>query len=113
MGTFKTECRRLQYQKSTQSKSLFVLQREFLMSVYCKKSGKVGKTGKAEDIRKLDKNIRKEWGNQSLSCFDAVENSFWTSCTTPPIGHQNREFYDHFRVDDIVFTGIFGKLETI
>ena len=29
------------------------------------------------------------------------------------IRHLNREFYDHFRVDDIVFTGILGKLEIV
>ena len=29
------------------------------------------------------------------------------------IGHQNREFYDHFPVDDIYFTGIFGKLQIV
>ena len=50
-------------------------------------------------------------GGDSFSHFKISEKKH-NNQKLQSIGHQNHESYDHFRVDDIVFTGIFQYFQT-
>ena len=50
--------------------------------------------------------------SQSSFCLSKISTNLSCMQSFRQI-RQNREFYDHFRVDDIIFTGILGKLKMV